>query len=68
MITPEEFKEARQNAGLSQEEAGKLLDMSQTALWKNEDGQVKRINKGGYRLLLIWSELTEDQKARLLSV
>jgi len=31
MITPEEFKEARQNAGLSQEEAGKLLDMSQTA-------------------------------------
>ncbi|WP_287601217.1 helix-turn-helix domain-containing protein [Thiothrix sp.] len=68
MVSPEQLKTARLNAGLSQEEAAQLLGTSQHSISKNERGEVFRINAGWQRLLLIWPELTDEQKERLLAV
>jgi Predicted transcriptional regulators len=67
MMGHKELKKVRLNAGLTQQQAADVVGASRHGFGQAERGEFETVNQAWIRLLLIWPELSDDQRSRLLA-
>ena len=60
------LKQVRLNAGLTQQQAADVVGSSRHGFGQAERGEFETVNKAWIRLLSIWPELSDEQRARIL--
>ena len=62
----ENLKQVRLNAGLTQQQAADVVGASRHGFGQAERGEFETVNLAWIRLLLIWPELSDDQRMMIL--